>query len=519
MQDLREALMKYRYKRKPYAHQKDALLKLVKTGFGGALLMQPRTGKTKVLIDYACVLHKAGHVNRVLVSCPVAVMGVWEDELAANVPDDIKYTLTVWDKDARKETALPKWGKDRMDWVIINHDAFSTAGKITGKDKHGNIKRSRKKGGRYDMKRAFNLWQPQLVAVDESHRFKTPSSAKLRTLLAIIWNRDGTPKVPYRVIMTGTAITKKKRIFDIYAQWKIINPRRFAGMTFRDFKHHYGRWVNMGSYERWVGNREHEVEKLRGKIHLDSFAVTREECFDLPKASHQVYPVQMSSDTAQAYDDMAEQMVAKIKTGEIAAASIPLVVNLRLAQITSGIVKTEPTPDHPNGRLVRIGTEKMDAIESILSDLFEADEKVVIAARFSADIAAIAQVCTKLKVDNWTIQGRRKGPDQDRKTKDANIKKFRAHDGPAAMIIHPQAAGMGIDLSTASTMVWYSLTNSWVDYTQACDRIALNPHSVSYIYLLASPNDQIMYEGLQEDGDFVKTVQASPDKLLRNYKN
>jgi len=78
---------------------------------------------------------------------------------------------------------------------------------------------------------------------------------------------------------------------------------------------------------------------------------------------------------------------------------------------------------------------------------------------------------------------------------------------------------MGIDLSAASTLIWYSLTPSWVDYTQMNDRIALNPHSVSIMYLLASPVDYLLHETLQEDGEVAKAVTASPERLLRNYKN
>lgn len=513
-----EAPVKYQFKRRPYAHQKDAIRKLVSTGFGGALLMSPRTGKTKTLIDYACIMHEAGKVNRVLICCPVAVLGVWEAELEANVPDRIKYTVTVWDREARKETALPKWGKDRLDFVIINHDAFSVAGKVTGRDKHGNLKRSRKKGGRYDMKRAFILWQPQLVAVDESHRYKTPSSAKLRTLLSIIWNRDGTPRVPYRVIMTGTPVTKKKRLFDVYAQWKILNPPRLQGMTFNEFKHHYARWVSKGNYEMWVANRPKQVEELRKLIHKDSFAVTRDECFDLPKMSHQLVPVTMTGETAQAYDDMAEEMVARIQSGEITEASIALVQAVRLAQIASGVARTLPTPDYPEGRLARIGTDKSDALESILSDLFEADEKVVVAARFTHDIQEVVRICEKLKVTSFTMQGRRKGPGQDRKSRSAALAKFKAMDGPACYVVQPQSGSMGIDLSAASTLIWYSLTPSWVDYTQMNDRIALNPHSVSIMFLMAAPVDYLLYQTLQEDGDVAAAVIASPERLLRNYK-
>lgn len=516
--------MKYKYKRKPYKHQKDALRKLVSTGFGGALLMEPRTGKTKTLIDYACVMHELGKVNRVLVSCPVAVLGVWENELKANVPDRIKYTVTVWDKDSRKDTQLPKWGKDRLDWVIINHDAFSTAGKAIGKRPDGSIKRSKTRGGRFDMKRAFQLWQPQLLAIDESHRFKSPSSAKFRTLFSIIWDKEGKQaRIPYRVLMTGTPITKKKRIFDIYAQWRLLNPERFRGMTFRDFKHHYGRWLNMGNYEKWIGNREVEVAELRKLIHRDSFAVSRDECFDLPKASFQIIPVQMDDYTTEVYDKLAAEMVAKLKSGEIVEASIPLVLTMRLAQVSSGLARAIPTPAelaaNKPGKLVRIGRDKMNSLESILSDLFEADEKVVVAARFTPDIAAVEEVCRKLKTPVFVIQGRRKGPNQDRASRDKAIAQFKNMEGPACFVVQPQSGSMGIDLSTASTLIWYSLTSSWVDYTQMNDRIALNPHAVSIMFLLASPTDYLLYETLQEDGDVAKAVTASPERLLRNYKN
>src|SRR3546814_10797975 len=47
----------YRFKTRPYAHQKEALRQLISNGYGGALLMEPRTGKTKTTIDYMSMLH------------------------------------------------------------------------------------------------------------------------------------------------------------------------------------------------------------------------------------------------------------------------------------------------------------------------------------------------------------------------------------------------------------------------------------------------------------------------------
>jgi hypothetical protein len=51
------------------------------------------------------------------------------------------------------------------------------------------------------------------------------------------------------------------------------------------------------------------------------------------------------------------------------------------------------------------------------------------------------------------------------------------------------------------------------------DRIALSPRAVRYVYLLGKGTyDEIQYEALQEDGDVVKSIMASPERLLRGFK-
>lgn len=323
----------------------------------------------------------------------------------------------------------------------------------------------------------------------------------------------------FRIIATGTAVTKAKRIFDLYSQWKFLNPGSplVAGHTAETFRAEYGREVQLvapsgGKYMKFLGGRNEKT--LHRLLHAESFAVTREECFDLPPA----FPDQLIhvplEESADAYDQMAEEMVARIRTGEITEASIRLVQGLRLAQITSGIARTEPTVEHPDGRLVRIGSEKLRALEDLLVDWFDQEEKVVMCARFRADIQGIAKVCQKLKVRPQLLYG-----GQSRQDRTRAISQFRLQSGPAAFVMNPQAGSMGIDLRTASTMVWYSLTQSYVDYTQARDRIALSGKANRYVFLLGTGTvDEIQYDGLQTDHDVVKAIHRSPEMLLRNFK-
>lgn len=493
--------VKYKWKKRPYHHQVVAIKTLLGTGFGGALLMEPRTGKTKTAIDYASILHLGGKVNRVLIFCPVSVMGVWEEQLEENCP--FPYTVTIWDRKARKLKPLPKMGRDVIDFVIINYDALSTPGRVTGKRDDGSVKRSRSVGGRFTVYKQLEAWQPQLIILDESHRIKS-ASAKKSTMIHKLGE-----VADYRVILTGTVVTKKKRIFDIYSQWKFLNPTRFGNMTLGGFKSEFGVWTSRNGYPQWLRNKNEK--KLHDLIHEDSFAITREECYDLPARLPPEFIRVPLDKMAKIYDEMAEEMVAKIHTGEYTEASIRLVQGLRLQQITSGLVQTTPSPQFPKGRLLRVGTEKLDVLRDRLEDLFEADEKVVIAARFVADLHAIVEICESLNARTFLLKGGIK-----REQRDADRRAFQEYEGAAAFVLQPQAGSLGIDLSTAGTFIWYSLTSSFVDYSQSEDRIALSSKATRYIYILAENTyDEVMYETLQEDGDVVKAVMASPERLLR----
>lgn len=506
----------YKFKTKPYAHQKAAIKKLLKTGFGGALLMEPRTGKTKTMIDYASILHEFHGMNRWVIICPVVAIEVWRKELETNCP--VKYRLVIMDRDGRKNGRMPDYGKDVLDIVIINYDAFSTPGELRyhmrgpnkGKpvlDQEGNHLRSKTKGGRYAMKNMVIKWQPQLITLDESHRIKSPSAKKSTAIHSLGKHAE------YRTLMTGTVVTKEKRLFDIYSQWKFLNPERFVddfggAMTFAEFKAEYGRWLAQEKYQKFLGPRNEK--QLHSLIHLDSFSITREECYDLPPQTTQIIPVPLE-ESAETYDQMAEDMVARIQTGEITEASIKLVQQLRLQQITSGVAKTAPSKDHPEGRLVIIGSEKLRAITDRLEDLMEADEKVVIGALFKHDIARLIKLGKKLGVPTFAIHGGVKQSDR------APIpEQFRKVSGGAIFIGQPAAAGEAIDLSCASILQWYSLPSSWVNFKQFSDRIALSAHPTFHeFYLAANTVDELRYETLLKDGDMGKMMIESPERLLR----
>lgn len=500
------AVARYEYKTTPYAHQVEGIQKLIKNGYGGALLMAPRTGKTKTTIDYLSILAKAGRIDRAVVICPSKVMDVWQRELHAHCP--LNYAVHIWDAEARKNPPPPVQRVNDLTILLINYEAFGTPGKRlpSGNESHAS--------GRWRNRKLLMKWrdgQPTACVLDESHKIKSPSG-KISNMI-----EGMAPAFKYRVILTGTPVTKANRMFDIYMQWKFLNPERFKDVpTLKEFKNRYGVWTDANGYPQFL--RPRKTKELKKRIHKDAFAITREECFDLPPKTTNVRYVKLT-DSAPVYDDLANTMVAEFehnKESHTTEASIALTLALRLSQITGGSATTESVFDYENdvwipGKVIPIGFEKLEVINELVDEAIENDEKIVIAARFRSDLDRIMHLCSTKKVPTYPIRGGLK-----RAEVADNIERFRKRSGVGVCALNPAAGGLGIDLSTASHMVWYSLTPSWVDFTQACDRIALSENPTTFTFILAQGTvDELLYKTLQEDGDVANEIVRNPRKVLR----
>lgn len=505
--------MKYKWKTRPYKHQVRGVkfaLRQFREGHGVAFLMEPRTGKTKTTIDTLGALHLMHGLRKAVVIAPNRVLDTWVEEFHTHCPFNVQ--TTVWDKDARQHPLPARVSAYDMQVVIVNYEAFGQPGRRT---KSGRRSRA---NGRFKHRQLLQRWLSDVdvaaCVVDEGHKIKSASGKAANMIVSMRSMFD------FRFLLTGTPVTKAKRAHDIYMQWQWVNPMRFEewGATVSDFQNHTGRWIRANGYPQWVGPRPRGMEDLRRGIHADGIVVRRDECLDLPpRMPDRIIRVPLDT-SASHYDEMAEEMVTMLKTGHIAEASIPLVVTLRLLQITSGFVGVKERRLQPNGRMREvsiahtIGNEKLSTLEDILiEEVAERDDKMVIAARWVYDLNAIERLCDRLKLPHWSIRGK-----QTRQESTDARRAFNRHDEAGVMIIQPQAASLGIDLSTAAHMLWYSLTPSWTDFSQACDRIALSPIATTYTFLLGQNTvDEIAYQALQEDADVSRYILRKPDRLLR----
>jgi SNF2 family DNA or RNA helicase len=505
--------MRYKFKTRPYAHQVEGIrfaFKQFSQGLGAALLFEPRTGKTKTSIDIASILYLKRGLRKVVIIAPNRVLGVWAREFHAHCP--MVHEIIVWDARERRKGAIRQpAGHLDLQIVVTNYETFGTPGR-----KLASGRRSRTTG-RFKNRDVLTKWingDEALIICDESHKLKNPSGKASNMVVGM------RRFFSHQLILTGTPITKARRAADIYMQWRLINPTRFSrwGATYEDFRLHTGRWIDSNGFPQWVGPRDEGLADLQRGLHQDGLVIKRADCFDLPDTlPDRIVEVPLTA-SAKHYDEMAETFITQLENGEIAEASIPLVVALRLAQITSGhvgIVEPHPTnPDKQVSRSVKVGTEKFEALrELLLDETMEKEEPVIIVARWKHDLDAIQQLCAALKIPWWSIRG-----GMTRSSTDEALRRFNQHGGrAAAMIVQPQAGGVGLDMRVAGHTIWYSLTSSYVDYVQMRDRNALHHNAVQHTFLIAPGTvDQLLYDTLLNDGNVAKSILTRPEILRRS---
>jgi SNF2 family DNA or RNA helicase len=504
--------MRYRFKTRPYLHQVRGIrfaFKQFAQDLGVGLLFEPRTGKTKTTIDIASILYLKRSVRKILIITPNRVLGTWVKEFHTHCP--LVHEIIVWDARARRKGMIHQPpGHVDLQIVVTNFETFSTPGKMLPS------KRRSRTTGRFKHRDLIIKWlagDEAVIVVDESHKLKNPSGKASNMIVGMRkWFK-------YQLILTGTPITKARRASDIYMQWRLINPTRFSdwGATYEDFRLHTGKWIDNNGFPQWVRARPQGIRDLQRGIHQDALVIKRDDCFDLPAVlPDRIIDVNLTT-SAKHYDEMAEDMLTKLKNGEIAEASIPLVVTMRLAQITSGHVGIlKPHPTNPNKQISvahRVGDEKLKALIDLLrEEVAEKEEPVILVARWKHDLNAIERVCKTLDIPSWSIRG---GMTRDA-TEDALRRFKRAAGSACAMVVQPQAGGVGIDLSTAGHTIWYSLTPSWVDYTQMRDRNALSEKACQHTFLICPGTvDRLLYDTLINDGDVARTILRRPEVILR----
>ena len=429
----------------PYEHQKKAFaFACDKFGVfdnqlksrGTALLMEMGTGKTIVSIAVFGCMYQYGKINRVLVVAPLSILGVWEEEFAKFA--DFPYSLAILKGTvAKKKEQLTKLPEEGLQVVVVNYESA------------------------WRLEKELLAYNPDLVIADEAHKLKENRSKQSQGMQHI------GDKAKYKLLLTGTVITNRE--LDVFSQYRFLNPQIF-GMSFYAF---CNRYFDMGGY----GNhtlifRKWTMDDFLKKLHSVAFRVTKAECLNLPEITEEVRTVELEKDAAKIYDSIETDSYVKMGKSEVTTANI-LTRMLRLSQLTGGHLTDD------DGVVNAVSNAKLNALSDIIDTVIAENKKIVVMARFVPELDDIQELLEEKKIGYAVVRGRVKD-------RNSEIHRFQYDEKCRVFVGQIATGGPGITLTAASTMVFYSLDYSMLNFEQAKARIhrAGQMEKCHYIYLV-----------------------------------
>ena len=463
----------YRFKTKPFEHQKEALKKswAAKTY---ALFMEMGTGKSKVLVDNIAMLYDRGAIRGALIVAPKGVYNNWHDiEFPVHLPEHVAHTKVLWEvsKTNKKQLELDTLFDDKGDLkiLIMNVEAFST-----------------KKGLDF-AQRFLNIFLGKaLIGIDESTTIKNPTAKRTKSILKI------GNLASYRRILTGSPVTKSP--LDLYSQCKFLDPWHLGHSSYYSFRSRYAHMVdrNFGGKRVQLVVSYIKLPELTEKLNKFSYRVLKEDCLDLPPKLFTKRIVELTDEQKKVYAQMKSLAMAFTEDGKVMSTVNVMTQLMRLHQVTCGTFKAD------DGTITHLENNRIQALMDCIEDV---EGKVIIWANYREDIKKIADALKKAYGEASTVEY---WGEVDAGVRQENIALFQQEKGPTRFFVgNAQTGGYGITLTAANTVVYYSNSYDLEKRLQSEDRAHRIGQTGNVLYI------DLVAEGTIDD----KIVKALKDKV------
>lgn len=481
-----------RFRTPPFRHQLAGVERLVNAKFFG-LLDEMGAGKSKQVVDAACVLHVEDEVDAVVVVCPASVRGVWLDPDLGEIQKHSwrPYIATEFHSEALV-VHHEQGDESPLLWVVTNYEYVRNP-------RHRERLLALLKGARI------------LLVLDESSFIKSHKAQQTKACLELGRHAER------RVILNGTPLTHSPG--DLWPQLQFLSP---TILPFRNYYAFRAQYAVMGGWQgkqivRWIN-----LEDLQDRVKPYVLRREKKDCLDLPEKIKSFVECPLSKTSWQAYKQMREEAVAFIDKHPSLAAQAG-VKAMRLAQICAGFLGGVETEE---GELtaVPLGEEKLISLRAWLVERLVDDPnlKVICWCRFRKQLEQVYERCQDL-IPTFKLYG---GQSKDERI--AAVKMFSQiadHSEHGLLCAQPQAGGFGLNLTASHTVCYLSNDFSLANRLQSEDRVH-RPGQQSVVtytdFVACGPNgqktvDHVVLKALQTRSDLATwTARAWRDALVAN---
>ncbi len=493
------SIVGHAFKRQPMAHQMVAL-ECARTAPFFGLFMEMGTGKTKVisdLLDYASQHKSKDTPLRTLIVCPKSVVVNWVRELSMDVGG--KYRVAV----------LSRIGSTMRDELREKNLVAGRGGEFGAVD--GLLELIRCKDValqvaiiNYDNVQArlelLQKMQFDVIVLDESHKIKAMNAKRTKAILELALSGKR------RFILTGTPLTQNP--MDLYSQFEFMGPA-MALLGYTTFYAYANAYSSKNRYGRVSGFQN--TGKLLQLASKWAFSVKKKDCLDLPEKLYVRREVEMSPEQQEMYEQVATEVLLVLESlgAEVTIQNI-LVQYLRLAQVTSGYIKTT------DGREVSIakGEGKIDELMEVLEETN--GQKVVVWSRFVHEIEAICKRLEKAGIGHVAYYGA-----VSAEKRQEAVDRFQTDPTVKVFVGNAQAGGIGINLTAADVVVYVSNSFSLADRLQSEDRTHRigQKNAVTYIDIVCEDSiDELVLERLQVKREMAEFF-TNPSEMVGSLRD
>lgn len=488
-----------------------------------ALFMEQGTGKTWTLLADAERLYAAGHIDALLVIAPNGVHTNW---VRREIPEhlDCEHIAKVW------RSGLGKRALKKIEAILTPREPGEI---VPLRILAMHIDSMNTRDG-FEFALRFLRATRAAVVVDESGRIKNLDALRTRRVIQL------KPLAPFRRIATGTPITKAP--LDVFAQMEFLAEGLLGTTSYRAFVAEYadlaplaeametikkiraGRpttneeraALNRIGYQMrnklernprmafsQIVERDEEgqprwrnLEKLQRLLAPHSYRVLKKDCLDLPEKIYKTHFFALTPKQLEAYELLRDELRIEAKELDEPMPVQRLAALVKLQQITSGFVMVPSI----GLRYVSDDNPRLAALVDMIEDI---DGKIIVWARFKEEIAQVARELREAGRNVVEYHGAI-GKDE----REAAIDSMQNGDADV-FVGNAQSGGIGITLTAAATVIYYSNDFNYETRAQSEDRAHRigQTRNVEYIDLVATETiDEDIAKSLQRKKLLAETI-------------
>lgn len=223
--------------------------------------------------------------------------------------------------------------------------------------------------------------QIDMIAVDEIHKCKNPSSQQGKGLLKI--------QSESMIAMSGTPLLE--RPLDLYIIFRWLGYEKHS---FFQFKKHY---CVMGGFNGYQVVAYKNMGELRQKLSAIMLRRLKKDVLDLPPKIYVTEYVEMNKAQQLVYDEVRMDILENIDQVKISPNPLAQLIRLRQATGWTGILSSTVKE-----------SAKIDRMQELVEEAIEDGHKIIIYSQWTQITDVIRQKLTEMKIKHTYITGQNK---------------------------------------------------------------------------------------------------------------